>query len=89
MIKKFLFTSLKVIALLIAFSTFIFYITSSSIEKQVEIKKKVTMGLEEAYFEGQRDFLNGKIRIKKNDDNSYSWINGGPWEGNTTTLWNP
>lgn len=36
--------------------------------------------MEYAYFEGQKDAINGNIRIEKNTDTSWIWIES-PWDG--------
>lgn len=44
--------------------------------------------MEQAYFEGQRDALNGDIRIKRNQDSCYIWTSS-PWNSGEKPLFNP
>lgn len=44
--------------------------------------------IEEAYFEGQKDALNGDVRIKKNRDGCYMWIKS-PWDDKKKPIYNP
>jgi len=44
--------------------------------------------VELAYFEGQRDALEGDIRIKKNIDGCYVWSKS-PWDGGSWPIFNP
>jgi len=62
---------------------------SGSIENSKDIENKLQEALEKAYFEGQKDYSNDSIRIEKTINNEYRWINGGPWDNNRTTIWNP
>lgn len=48
-----------------------------------QIIKMLHEQAEESYFEGQKDYLNGDIRIKK-DSNCYVWTKS-PWDENTET----
>lgn len=56
----------------------------SFIEK--ELKPTVTIELEKAYYEGQRDFQNGDIKIS--NENCPKWIKS-PWDNNKTTTYIP
>lgn len=44
--------------------------------------------LERGYFEGQKDALNGDIRIKLNKDSVYVWKKS-PWNNGTEPIYNP
>jgi len=46
---------------------------------QQQILERIRTTAEEAYFEGQKDYMNGNIRIQKNGD-CYVWIKS-PWDG--------
>lgn len=48
---------------------------------QQQILELIRTTAEEAYFEGQKDYMNGNIRIQKNGD-CYVWIKS-PWDENT------
>ena len=40
--------------------------------------ESIKAGLERAYFEGQKDAINGDVRIKLNSDSVYVWTKS-PW----------
>ena len=44
--------------------------------------------MEYAYFEGQKDCLNGDIRIQQVDDSSYIWI-ASPWDDGDEPTFKP
>ncbi|MEK6829091.1 MAG: hypothetical protein AABY15_03110 [Nanoarchaeota archaeon] len=44
--------------------------------------------LEEAYFEGQKDAINGDVRIKKNHDGCWKWTKS-PWDNGMSPVFNP
>ena len=55
-------------------------LTSCINDKVGVIKKDVFIkALEQAYFEGQKDAINGDIRIKLNSDSIYIWTKS-PWD---------
>ncbi len=43
---------------------------------------------EKSYFEGQKDCINGDIRIQLNSDSTYIWIKS-PWDGGKIPSYNP
>lgn len=43
---------------------------------------------EQAYFEGQKDALNGDVRIKRNQDSCWIWVKS-PWDSNIEPKFNP
>jgi hypothetical protein len=43
---------------------------------------------EEAYYEGQKDALEGRIRIKKTDRGNYVWMES-PWDSGTEPTFHP
>ena len=51
-------------------------------------KKALTKVLEQAYFEGQKDAINGDIRIKLNSDSIYVWTKS-PWESGEIPVYVP
>ena len=51
-------------------------------------EKQLREVCEKAYFEGQKDALNGDIRIKLNKDNCYQWIKS-PWDSGRIPDYNP
>lgn len=57
-----------------------------------EVNEKYTLMLtkvaEEAYFEGQKDYMNGDIRIEKLWDSTYVWIKS-PWDDGTEPIFKP
>lgn len=53
-----------------------------------ELEPKIYSKCEEAYFEGQKDALNGDIRIKLNSDSCYVWTKS-PWDSGLKPTFNP
>ena len=53
-----------------------------------EVEFKTTQAIERAYFEGQRDALDGDVRIKLNKDSSYYWIKS-PWNSGKAPIYTP
>lgn len=51
-------------------------------------KEKVQTVLENAYFEGQRDAINGDIRIRLNSDSVYIWVKS-PWNTGEKPIFTP
>ncbi len=51
-------------------------------------KKTIFEQIEKAYFEGQKDALNGDIRIKKTSDSCYVWIKS-PWDNKREPIYIP
>lgn len=49
---------------------------------------KVKTALERAYFEGQKDALNGDVRIMKNFDSCWVWAKS-CWDDGTQPTFNP
>jgi uncharacterized membrane protein YvbJ len=64
---------------------YVLYITFKPVDNKTE--SKITEILERAYFEGQKDALEGDIRIKK-IGGKYSWIKS-PWDSNTKPIFKP
>ena len=52
------------------------------------IKDNYQETLEQAYFEGQRDALNGDIRIKKDLNGCYIWTKS-PWNDERAPIFDP
>lgn len=44
--------------------------------------------IEKAYFEGQKDAINGDVRIRKNNDGCWVWTKS-CWNGNEPPKFNP
>lgn len=59
-----------------------------SIIDEKETADLIQISLEKAYFEGQRDALNGEIKIKLNSDSVYYWIES-PWNSGCSPLYKP
>jgi len=53
-----------------------------------KLKEKATEMAERAYFEGQRDAIDGDIRIRLNKDSAYEWIKS-PWDNGDKPIYNP
>lgn len=49
---------------------------------------KLQEGLEYAYFEGQRDYSNGNIRIAFTEDSCWVWTKS-PWDNGDMPIYNP
>lgn len=63
--------------------------SNTKVEKKYALEEAITRSLEEAYFEGQRDYLEGDIRISKiGDAHGYKWIKS-PWDNGELPLFNP
>jgi hypothetical protein len=50
--------------------------------------EKIQEHLERAYFEGQKDALQGDIRIKRNNDSCWIWIKS-PWNSGEEPIFVP
>lgn len=74
---------------LTSFSLFIIFTSCNyaTVDKK-ELTQKVQEACERAYFEGQRDALDGDIRIKMGKDSSYIWIKS-PWNNGDKPIYNP
>ena len=48
----------------------------------------LTVKLERAYFEGQRDYANGDKRIQWTKDSCWVWVKS-PWDGGSQPIFNP
>jgi hypothetical protein len=53
-----------------------------------QVSKLVEGVCEEAYFQGQKDAINGDIRIKLNKDSCYIWVKS-CWNSGKKPSWNP
>ena len=53
-----------------------------------EVQRIVTTAIESAYFEGQKDALEGDVRIIKSEFDGYKWIKS-PWDDGKTPLFTP
>lgn len=53
-----------------------------------ETDKKIQELAEKAYFEGQKDFMENDIRIKKLNNSCYIWIKS-PWNNKTEPIFKP
>ena len=51
-------------------------------------EKQLQEACEETYFEGQKDALNGDVRIKLDKDSCYYWIKS-PWDSGRIPNYNP
>lgn len=72
---------------------FLFVITSISctdmgVYDKNEVKKNLIEIAEKAYFEGQKDALEGDIRIKLISDSIYVWTKS-PWDNGDKPIFNP
>jgi len=53
-----------------------------------ELHKASQETCEKAYFEGQKDAINGEFRIKINKDSVFIWVKS-PWDDNRKPIYNP
>ncbi len=60
----------------------------SSCNQSIIDRDKIMSAIEEAYFEGQKDALNGNIRIKKNNDGCWIWTKS-CWNNGRQPIFNP
>lgn len=58
---------------------FIYFIISGPSRAVEKMEGPITSALEAAYFEGQRDALEGDIRIQKDSCGDYKWVKS-PWD---------
>jgi len=55
---------------------------------KTEYKEEYIRTIEQAYFEGQKDAINGDIRIKLNNDSIYVWTKS-CWNNKTVPSYTP
>ena len=60
----------------------------TSCDYRIVREKELQKVCEEAYFEGQKDVLNGDVRIKLDKDSCYYWIKS-PWNNKKMPIYNP
>lgn len=84
-----LFPLIIVLTIVLIISTIVYFNfnTPKVVGQQEDLEKIITIAMEKAYFEGQKDMLEGKVKIIKNDS-CYHWINS-PWDNNQTPVFNP
>jgi len=63
---------------------FVMLFTSCYVQTEKELYKLC----EQAYFEGQRDALEGDVRIKKDDNGCWIWTKS-PWNSNREPEFDP
>lgn len=80
----------KIILLVIVIITFVScnYIIVDADEVNKEYNLRLRNVAEEAYFEGQKDYMNGDIRIEKLLDSTYVWSRS-PWDSGTEPIFKP
>lgn len=77
---KILISVFLLIVMVIAFK----YWVDSAFDK---INLQVTSAIEQAYFEGQKDYMNGDIRIEYTES-GWVWTKS-PWNSEDTPVFNP
>ena len=75
----------KIIPLLICFTALLF---TFSLNSCTYSEGEVIHKLEQAYFEGQKDALNGDVRIRKNGDSCWIWTKS-CWDNGKQPTFNP
>ena len=78
----------KAITICIVLCYIVVSVGVSSCTTPSQFKKKIQTAMEESYFEGQRDALEGDVRIKRNQDSCWIWSRS-PWENNNAPLYDP
>jgi hypothetical protein len=69
------------IIILTLFGTGIYYASKENEKEQVDIEKTLRIEIEKAYYEGQRDYAEGIVRIRdERFDHCYHWVES-PWDG--------
>lgn len=48
----------------------------------------IRKAMEQSYFEGQKDALNNDVRIKRNHDSCWIWIDS-PWNNGRQPIFDP
>lgn len=76
--------TLLIVFLLISFVIFIYPRTKNDNDAE----EAATFYLEQAYFQGQLDAINGDIKIKLNSDSCYIWTDT-PWKNGQKPIFNP
>lgn len=79
--KKLLFITGVIACVLLVSSFFI------SKKTDRDVSAVITASLEQAYFEGQRDALEGDVRIKITEE-GWVWTKS-PWDGGQSPLYDP
>ena len=75
----------KIILPIIIITICVFFTIKCTIER---IIYEITESAEIGYFEGQKDAMNGDIRIKISKDSCYYWYKS-PWDDNTKPIYIP
>jgi len=44
--------------------------------------------MEYAYFEGQKDYINGEIKVEESDDGNFIWVDS-PWDSGEEPIYKP
>lgn len=79
---------MKPLIILIIFIIFTLNSCNIAIVNKEKAIEAILIQCEKAYFEGQKDAINGDIRIKFNSDSCYIWTKS-PWDNGTMPTYNP
>ena len=74
-------------ALFALITVFLILLNLITIHKEND-KTEIIKVIEQAYFEGQRDYANGDVRIKFTKDSCWVWSKS-PWDNGATPVFNP
>jgi hypothetical protein len=74
------------VVLITMFGALLIYMTIENVKHN--ISDDLTKLVERAYFEGQRDALENNIRIKRNQDSCWIWVES-PWDSGKEPIFNP
>jgi hypothetical protein len=84
--NKFLYIAIA--ALIVSILGFVFQMNQTPTDPNA-VRNAAQEGLEQAYFNGQRDALTGDIHIKF-DTNSAAWVwTSSPWRSKVKTIFQP
>ena len=78
----------QITIILIISVLFLYFCTDYIISSKQDIEKSIIKACEQNYFEGQKDAINGDIRIKLNSDSIYYWIKS-PHNDGHEPIFNP
>lgn len=80
-----------IILIIMFFGTLMFLFSSSNNTNVKKLEKKLQIVYQKAYFDGQKDCLNGKIYLQKSDNKQgYDWtMNNLPKDFCKNNLYNP
>ena len=64
------------------------WVSKKQHEQKNQLDTLVTIALEKAYFDGQKEAITGDVRICLNKDSVYEWVKS-PWNNGKHPYWTP